>query len=140
MKKMGFQAMNTEDSKRPGGRAVVFIYGYDGFALDQVTALINQSTIDEWIYIDEQRAQEHIESLIASVHNNEGVVWKREDEKVILFSGISEKEVHEVVPALMGLQDNKPLIAMTTPVSVKWTFKQLVNELTQEREAIARGR
>lgn len=136
---MAFKEMNTSDSKRPGGRAVVFIYGYDGFALDQVTALINRSTIDEWIYIDEKRVVERIETLIEEVHDNEGVEWKREKEKVVLFSGTSEKEVHEVVPALLKLNENKPLIAMTTPISVKWTFAQLVNELTQEREAIARG-
>lgn len=136
---MAFKEMNTGDGKRPGGRAVVFIYGYDGFALDQVTALINRSTIDEWIYIDEKRALERIENLIENVHDNEGVVWKREKEKVVLFAGTSEKEVHEVVPALLKLNENKPLVAMTTPVSVKWSFAQLVNELTQEREAIARG-
>ncbi len=136
---MAFQAMNTNNSKRPGGRAVVFIYGYDGFALDQVTAIINRSTIDEWIYIDQKRSKARIEKLIEDVRDNQDVEWKRENEKVILFAGTSEKEVHDVVPDLLKLKDNKPLIAMTTPVSVKWTFEQLVNELTQEREAIARG-
>ena len=55
------------------------------------------------------------------------------DEKAILFSGFSDKEVQVLVKKVRSSVQGG-VLAVVTPMSRNWSFKYLLNHLIEERE------
>lgn len=133
---MSFEEMNLKDTLRPGGRNCVMVHGFDGFEVDRIGMAADRAGIDEWIYIDEERIKQGIKSTIDSSTSNEGVGFRASEDQFVLFHGCSNHEIHQFINELLGFAKKRPLIAVTTPVSLTWSFTKLVQELKKEREAL----
>ena len=59
-------------------------------------------------------------------------------ERTVVLSGLLEKELHWMMAAWKALKLESPLWATLTPHSESWSLRQLIRELTAEREAFAR--
>jgi len=57
-------------------------------------------------------------------------------ERTIVLSGITQNELHEVMPAYRTLELPRTLWAVMTPSSEKWTIRALIEELGAERQAL----
>ena len=55
------------------------------------------------------------------------------DEKVIIFNKYTDSEIQKKVKFIRNRIDN-PVLAVVTPTSINWTFKDLLEHLIAERE------
>ena len=55
------------------------------------------------------------------------------DEKVIIFNKYTDSELQKKVKFIRNKIDN-PVLAVVTPTSMNWTFKDLLEHLIAERE------
>lgn len=55
------------------------------------------------------------------------------DEKVIIFNKYTDSEIQKKVKFIRNKIDN-PVLAVVTPTSMNWTFKDLLEHLIAERE------
>lgn len=133
---MSFEPMDINNKKRPGGRNVVMLYGFAGMELEMLAGTVLTSGIDEWLYVDEVRSGAIIEEMIEHLADNQGVTIKAEKDQVILFHGTSQYELQQYINKAMGFLKERPLVAMVTPMSKKWQFKSLINELKEERKEL----
>ena len=71
------------------------------------------------------------------LQGKEGTEKLRSDEKLVLFCGISEKGVKTLMPLIRGIGSPKPIFAMVTEHSLRWTFRELMRHLTAEKDALS---
>lgn len=136
---MSFQKMDFNRT-RPGGRNAVLLYGFSALEVEILTKAYLESGIDEWLYLDENRAGQKIKVLLTDVTDNQGIVFTRQKDQVILFNGTSQYELQQFVSKARALLKGRPLIAMVTPTSKNWVFNDLVKELKQERFELERNK
>lgn len=55
----------------------------------------------------------------------------------IIMAGITENELHQLIASYRSAGLPSPLWATLTPTSENWTLRQLLTELSAEREALA---
>lgn len=128
--------MDLSNRKRPGGRNVVMLYGFDGIEIQKLAGSVISSGIDEWLYIDETRSLGKISEILKHFKDNQQVEYKGQKNKVILFNGVSQYELQEFVNHVIADLKERPLIAMVTKVSKEWTFESLISELKSERKEL----
>lgn len=133
---MGFQRLDLRDRKRPGGRNVVLLYGFAKEVCSQLTKKVNEAGIDEWIVVDRSMANEVIADILENEESGNDDSCQNETEKVVLFNGISQYELHTFMELMYRIVQERPLVAVVTPVSVKWKFRDLISELIQERKEL----
>jgi Domain of unknown function (DUF3783) len=57
----------------------------------------------------------------------------------IIMSGITENELHQLISSYRKVGMPEPLWATLTPTSENWTLRQLLTELSAERQAMKEG-
>ncbi len=130
---MSFQKMDFSDRARPEGRNMVLIAGFSALESELLIMTAKEVGIDECLYIDETRMKMIIEKIISNEKGNEDVAFMKQKNQVILFNASSQFEIQQFVTAARAKVEGRPLIAMVTSTSIKWTFEALVKELKQER-------
>lgn len=133
---MSFKKMDLSNRKRPGGRNVVMLYGFAGLNIEKLAGTVLTSGIDEWLYIDETRSHGEIAEILTHFTDNQQVEYKSQVDKVIVFNGVSQYELQQFLDKALSYLEEKPLIAMVTPISKNWTFKALISELKEERKSL----
>ncbi|MBN2220749.1 MAG: DUF3783 domain-containing protein [Vallitaleaceae bacterium] len=133
---MAFEEMNLKDSVRPSGRNCIMISGFDGFEIDRIRLAVRNSGIDEWLYIDQNRSGLQVKTALDTLKNNDSVRYQSNKERLILFNGCSNYEIHKLISEVVSFAMERPLIAVTTPISLEWNFSCLLEELKKEREAL----
>ena len=130
---MSFQKIDHEDTTRPEGRTCILVYGYDKIALSQIdkyAASIGALPIVEI-------KPEHINDTLGTII--EGASLKASAPKdsplipTIVLNAVSNAELNAFVHNFKNLGLARPLFAMVTETSIKWSFKQLVADLMEER-------
>lgn len=58
--------------------------------------------------------------------------------RAVVFSGVTERELHEIMALYKKLELPRPLWAALTETSQHWPFRELVRELESERAALDR--
>jgi lysophospholipid acyltransferase (LPLAT)-like uncharacterized protein len=62
-------------------------------------------------------------------------------EKIIVFHGFSKKQLNKVIEAIKKVSEGENIImAVSTPTSLEWKLKELIEELTKEHEYMKRER
>ncbi|MDP4144552.1 MAG: DUF3783 domain-containing protein [Bacillota bacterium] len=56
------------------------------------------------------------------------------DEKVILFNNLEDDELDRAIKIIRSRLTINPIMAVVTPTSVNWTFRELLTHLIEERE------
>ncbi|SQC00864.1 DUF3783 domain-containing protein [Clostridium tetanomorphum] len=56
------------------------------------------------------------------------------EDKVILFNNFSDKELESAIQLIRSEFNKVPILAVVTPTSIEWTFKNLIEHLIEERE------
>lgn len=54
-------------------------------------------------------------------------------EKVVIFNSFEDEELQGLIKVIKAIVE-KPIMAVVTPTSIDWSFKDLINHLIEERE------
>ncbi len=133
---MSFSKMDLEDRKRPQGRNAILVYGYDQQGVEALDTIREHAGIDELIYIDQSKAEQHIEEIIALEEETCEHKLMAHEDQVIVFNSASQYEINAFITKLFKEAPARPIVAMVTPTSIKWRFADLVEELKREKEAL----
>ncbi len=61
--------------------------------------------------------------------------------KIIVFHGFSKEKLNKVINAIKKVSEGDNIImAVSTPTSLEWKLKELIEELTKEHEYMKRER
>ncbi|EGO88683.1 hypothetical protein CBCST_03841 [Clostridium botulinum C str. Stockholm] len=92
-----------------------------------------ENKIPSYKCINKNMGTTSLEFILKDINNQ---VYKGElpEEKVVLFNNCKDKEVTTAISAIKETFHQKPIFAMITETSIKWSFKDLLNHLIEERE------
>jgi hypothetical protein len=116
-------------------KARVYYFGLDPSDVDRITQRFAELQIPAPLEITPLQGDILLEDII--LQGREGAEELMSDERLVLFCGISEKGVQTLMQLIKEIIDPKPIFAMMTEHSLKWTFRELMRHLTAEKEALS---
>ncbi|GAB6149717.1 DUF3783 domain-containing protein [Clostridium novyi] len=114
-------------------RKVLLVYGFNEEEKSILKKLVMENKIPSFKCIDKSMATNSLECILCDVDN---IKYDGElpEEKVVLFNSCKDKEVTKAISAIKENISMDVIFAMVTETSVKWSFKELLEHLIEERE------
>ena len=114
-------------------RKVLLVYGFNEEEKSILKKLVMENKIPSFKCIDKSMATNSLEYILCDVDNSK-FDGELPEEKVVLFNSCKDKEVTKAISAIKENISMDVIFAMVTETSVKWSFKDLLEHLIEERE------
>lgn len=114
-------------------RKVLLVYGFNEEEKSILKKLVMENKIPSFKCIDKSMATNSLECILCDVDNSK-YDGELPEEKVVLFNSCKDKEVTKAISAIKENVSMDVIFAMVTETSVKWSFKDLLEHLIEERE------
>ncbi|KEH99008.1 hypothetical protein Z962_08670 [Clostridium botulinum C/D str. BKT12695] len=114
-------------------RKVLLIYGFNEEEKNILKMLVIENKIPNFKCIDKNMATSSLEYIICDANNDE-YNGELPEEKVVLFNSCQDKEVTKAISAIKENISKDVVFAMVTETSIKWSFKDLLEHLIEERK------
>lgn len=112
----------------------MLIYGFHQEDRKIIDDLIKANNLPGYILVEKSMVSMTIADILKGlnlqVFNNLDIP----EDKVILFNNFSDKELDKAISVLKKGFTEMPILAVVTPTSIEWTFKNLIEHLIEERE------
>ncbi|PRR77898.1 hypothetical protein CLLI_21080 [Clostridium liquoris] len=112
----------------------MLIYGFHQEDRKIIDDLIKTNNLPGYILVEKGMVNMTIADILKGlnlqVFNNLDIP----EDKVILFNNFSDKELDKAISVLKKGFTELPILAVVTPTSIEWTFKNLIEHLIEERE------
>lgn len=111
----------------------LFIYGFDLEEQEQINKIIKELKIQRAKLIDESMGKMTVQDIINGLKFE---IYDKDipKERVILFNNFEDGELESCISKVRNTLEKQPILAVITPTSLNWTFKELLNHLIAERE------
>lgn len=134
---MSFQKINQVDTETQQGRECILVYGFVGKDFIKLKNLCNMIGMRDIVQVDKDMVEEKLQNII------DGNIIKAKSEpllteRAIVLNAFSGQKLHTFLENFKRTGIKRPLIATVTPTSITWTFRELIEELQKEREAIVK--
>ncbi len=128
-----------ESTKPMYGPRAILISGFASLEQEKVMELLNdiQFTDIPVIFATAEDADKHLNELFARPDQS-GRNEDSNNARAIIISGITEKELQQLLFSYKKSGLPRPLWATLTPFSEKWTLCALLDELKKERIAMGK--
>jgi hypothetical protein len=136
---MSFVQMKQDDQARPGDKHCLLAHGFNEKELTIVNALAKALNIPEVIIIESTMQENVIQDIIDGKATKNALVTPLL-ERVVIFNDLSDYDIHQFIGGYKETGLSRPIYAASTVNSRKWTFKAWLEELMEERAAIAAQR
>jgi hypothetical protein len=139
----GFARLEPTDEVMFGPRALLCT-GYTPAEQALLTALVTAAGLGELpcVFASAERASLTVGELLQRAATGDPHLAGNEQRsepgahRLVLFSGVRERELHTFIHAYRGSGLPRPLWATATEQSVTWSLSALLRELEQERAAL----
>ncbi len=127
----------TRSSRPLYGPRNLLVCGFTSEGQSAIDKVITASTIADLpaIYAASIDLEESLGNLMARPANT-GRGEPSRMPAAIIMAGITENELHRLIAGYREAGLPSPLWATLTPTSERWTLRQLLTELSNEREAL----
>ncbi|AEB77052.1 DUF3783 domain-containing protein [Clostridium botulinum] len=114
-------------------RKVLLVYGFNENEKRSLKKLVMENKIPSYKCINKNMATTSLECILNDVNKNiyEGELPK---EKVVLFNNCKDKDITKAISSIKEIFHQNTIFAMITETSIKWSFKDLLDHLIEERE------
>ncbi|GAA0726177.1 DUF3783 domain-containing protein [Clostridium malenominatum] len=112
----------------------ILIYGFTEEDKILLENLFKSKGFPSYTEIEENMCNMTINDIIDGLKLGVFNVHNLPKEKVILFNNLSDLELDSCIKSLRGVFSPQPILAVVTPTSIDWTFKNLLEHLIEERE------
>lgn len=113
---------------------IMLIYGFSKEDTEEIDKLTKINNLPGCILIEKSMANMTIRDILhglnLKVFNNIDIP----EDKVILFNNFTDKNLDRSITILKKNLKESPILAVVTPTSIEWTFKNLIEHLIEERE------
>lgn len=114
-------------------KKVILIYGFSEEEENNVRNLFIKSKLPNCRAVTkamtEMKVKDIIDGMKLEVYAHDVL-----DEKVILFNNLSDEELDRAIKEVRNNIETQPILAVVTPASNEWTFKELLAHLIEERQ------
>lgn len=117
-------------------RKCILVYGYSSRENEIIKSFSSENNINDCILIDNNMLESQVIDLILDsvLENNLNDSYREvHSTKFIIFNALSSKSIHSYINTFDKTLLEKPIYAVTTPTSLMWKFKDLMNELLEEK-------
>jgi hypothetical protein len=131
----------TKSSRPLYGPRKLLVCGFTTEGQASLEAVITATAIADLpiVYAASADLEESLSSLL-SCSANTGSGEPSRMPAAIIMAGITENELHQLIASYRDAGLPSPLWATLTPTSEHWTLRQLLKELSAEREALKNRR
>jgi len=133
---MSFVQMKQDNNMRPEGTPCLLIHGFNEEQITIIRGLAKTLDISDIRVVETSMQDNYIQDIIDNNVKHNALV-KPINEQVIIFNDLSEYDIHKFIGDFKKTGINRPIYAAGTPISRTWTFKAWLEELMEERAAIA---
>ncbi|MDA3846895.1 MAG: DUF3783 domain-containing protein [Vallitaleaceae bacterium] len=133
---MSFVEMKQNNNIRPEGTPCLLIHGFDAEQIIIIKGLAMTLDIIDVRVVETSMQDNCIQDIIDNNIKRNAMV-KPISEQVIIFNDLSEHDIHKFIGDYKKTGISRPIYAAGTPTSRTWTFKAWLEELMEERAAIA---
>lgn len=125
-------AVNQEEMIHP--RSCVMLYYFTPAELKQIQVVAKMVGISDQIILGTQQAECTLQAILDNeITTAEGHEIKQ---KAVVFNNVAGTRINAFIEGLKKFRINKPLMAVVTENSIKWTLNQLLIELGEEHRAL----
>lgn len=135
---MSFQKIDKEDTKAPQGRECILIYGFTGKNYSKLKNYCMMIGIRDIIQVDKNMLNEKVQNILRNTIEKSECKEVPADQTIIM-NAFSGQKLHTFLGNFKQAGLGRPLMATVTPTSLNWTVGELISELKNEREAIAKN-
>ena len=114
-------------------KAGILVFGF----ADAEQALINRRLSEIGVPSPFRLEKRHGSVVIGDILREEAIGTEEFDcqERLVLFSNLSETGVRSLMQVFKSLEIPKPIFAVVTETSITWTLRQLMEHLIEEKRA-----
>lgn len=125
-------AVNEEEMVHP--RSCVMLYYFTPAELRQIQVVAKMVGISDQIILGTQQGECTLQAILDNeITTTEGEAIKQ---KAVVFNHIAGTRINAFIEGLKKFRINRPLMAVVTENSIKWTLNQLLIELGEEHRAL----
>ena len=133
--RMSFEKMKTvSDQEVIHERSCMMLYYFTPAELKQIQMVARMAGVGDQIIL----GMEHGECTLQAILDNQ--LTSSTDaclkQKAIIFNNISSTRISAFIEGLKKFRMNRPLIAVVTETSIKWTLKELLLHLNEQHHAV----
>lgn len=112
---------------------LIIAYGLNDEEIDKLNIKFKDICIKPCVSINESMGEYTLEHILKeeSLSDSDN---KLPEEKVIIFNGFLGVYLQQAVKKVREVLGAKPILASTTPNSIKMTFHELIDHLVKERQ------
>lgn len=116
-------------------KKLILVFGFEAGEVNVMRGSFNQNKLPICKVIENNMGDIVIGDIIEGVKGNELKADIDSKGAVILFYNLTDSEINKAVGLIRTkFNKKKPLLAVVTPTSIKWTFNALMKELQEERK------
>jgi len=130
-----------ESTKPMYGPRAILICGFKPLEQKKIMNLLNNIQFSDIpvIFATSEDTEKHLDELFTKPDQS-GKNEESDNARAIIMSGITEKELQQLLSAYKKYKLPRPLWATLTPFSEKWTLLALLDELKKERIAMEKNK
>lgn len=130
---MAINEMERSDYTMENNKTIL-IYGFTEEEKRILENLVNMKKLPSYKVIEKKMCNMTINDIVNGLKLEIFNVGNLPEEKVILFNNLSDIELDGAISSVRGVFSPSPILAVVTPTSIEWTFKDLLEHLIEERE------
>lgn len=116
-------------------KKLILVFGFEAGEVNVMRGSFNQNKLPICKVIENNMGDIIIGDIIEGVKGNELNADIDSKDAVVLFYNLTDSEINKAVSLIRTkFNKKKPLLAVVTPTSIKWTFNALMKELQEERK------
>ena len=129
------QATSHEEVIHP--RSCVMLYYFTPAELRQIQLVAKMVGVADQIVLGTGQGECTLQAILDNeITTNQGEEIKQ---KAVVFNNIAGTRINAFIEGLKKFRINRPLMAVVTETSIKWTLNQLLMELSEEHQALKKN-
>lgn len=126
------QTVNNEELIHP--RSCMMLYYFTPAELRQIQIIAKMVGVEDQIILGTQQG----ECTLQAILDNEITLSTGPEikQKAVIFNNIASTRINAFIEGLKKFRINRPLMAVVTENSIKWTLNELLIQLNEEHHAI----
>jgi hypothetical protein len=112
---------------------LIIAYGLNNEEIEKLNIKFKDICIKPCVLINENMGKSTLENILKEERVSDSDT-KLPEEKVIIFNGFLGVYLQQAVKKVREVLGAKPILASTTPNSIKMTLQELIDHLVKERQ------
>ncbi|HEY5563742.1 MAG TPA: DUF3783 domain-containing protein [Clostridiaceae bacterium] len=110
---------------------ILLVYGFDSIEVEALKGLLNKANLPKVKKLEKSMGRMVIADIVRGLKIDTFDLTMPEV-KMVLFNNLTDEELNEGVALIRNNFEPRPILAVVTQASEKWTLKYLLDHLIEE--------